>query len=120
MRSRAQKNALRASVVPACADLLHARRTIGRVARIICMQQMDPDEETTKMTRARLRLLTRSSAAIMVCGIMALPSNVALAAPGPGTLPVTATATVQTAMAFVVHGSMAAAIVTGLVGALRR
>lgn len=116
MRSRAQKNALRASVVPACADLLHARRTIGRVARIICMQQMDPDEETTKMTRARLRLLTRGSAAIMVCGIMALPSNVALAAQGPGAgIP-----TVQTAMAFVVYGSMAAAIVTGLVGALRR
>jgi hypothetical protein len=120
MRSRAQKNALRASVVPACADLLHARRTIGRVARIICMQQMGPDEETTKMTRARLRLLTRGSAAIMVCGIMALPANIASAAQGPGALPGAGIPTVQTAMAFVVYGSMAAAIVTGLVGALRR
>lgn len=62
-------------------------------------------------------LLAKGAGVIAMCGIIALPLNVALAAPGTGEL---SGEPVQTAMAFVVYGSVAAAIVTGVVGVRRR
>ncbi|MBI5130955.1 MAG: hypothetical protein HZA66_16060 [Rhodopseudomonas palustris] len=65
----------------------------------------------------RRSLLGKGAGVIAMCGIVALPLNVARAAPGPG---VVSGEPVQTAMAFVVVGSVAAAVVTGVVGARRR
>ncbi|MFC0240592.1 hypothetical protein [Rhodopseudomonas telluris] len=65
------------------------------------------------MTQARLRR-SIAAAAAATCGIVALSANVAAAAQGSGAAPV-AGEPVESAMAFMVYGSMAAGLVAGLI-----
>ncbi len=64
------------------------------------------------MTQARWRRSVAASA-IATCGIVALSANVAAASPAIATT--AAGEPVDTAMAFMVYGSMAAGVVAGLI-----
>jgi len=111
-------NARRYAVVPTAVNFAaYANKQIGRSVRISSSLIANRRPMITTSAGRRRSLLANGVGAIAMCGIVALLLKVARAAPGTGAV---SGEPVQTAMAFVVVRSMAAAIVTGLVGVRSR